>query len=280
MNKLFTKIAALSAGLAMAIGVGVALGQKGVVEAKADDGTWTLAGPSTNGTVVGDDYDTGVGGINFTGAQGGNGSDTTVPKWYSSGGEIRVYSSNDITFSISSGNITSISFTYSGDTYKNLESADVGTLSSGAWSGEASSVTFRNGSSQTRFTKVMFEYSTGGSSKTLESIAVTGSMSKTSYTTAESWDPSGLVVTATYDDTSEEIVTNKQSLSWSYNPATPAVGVTSVVATASYGGKSASSAAQAVTITEPPADPGTESNPYTVCRRTRREASVWQMASP
>ena len=35
MNKLFSKIAALSVGLAMAVGVGVALGHQSVREAKA-----------------------------------------------------------------------------------------------------------------------------------------------------------------------------------------------------------------------------------------------------
>ena len=37
MNKLFSKIAALSVGLAMAVGVGVALGHEGVREAKAGE---------------------------------------------------------------------------------------------------------------------------------------------------------------------------------------------------------------------------------------------------
>ena len=39
----------------------------------------------------------------------------------------------------------------------------------------------------------------GGNTPTLESIALSGSMTKTSYTTAENWDPSGLTVTGSYD---------------------------------------------------------------------------------
>ena len=44
MNKLFTKIAALSVGLAMAIGVGVAVGSGNrAVRTKAESGSWNLA---------------------------------------------------------------------------------------------------------------------------------------------------------------------------------------------------------------------------------------------
>ena len=51
MNKLFTKIAALSVGLAMAIGVGVAVGSSSAKEAKAADTLiYTLDGTSTGGS--------------------------------------------------------------------------------------------------------------------------------------------------------------------------------------------------------------------------------------
>ena len=99
--------------------------------------------------------------------------------------------------------------------------------------------------------------------KTLSSIAVSGSMTNTTYITTESWNPAGLIVTATYDDESQAVVTN--SATWTYSPASPSsTSTTSVVATASYteGGvtKTASSTAQAVTVT----DKGASSNPYTV----------------
>ena len=82
--------------------------------------------------------------------------------------------------------------------------------------------------------------------KTLTSIAVSGSMTKTIYTADSQWNPSGLVVTATYSDNSTADVTS--GATWSYNPAAPAEGVTSVVATASFGELTASSAAQNVLI--------------------------------
>ena len=78
------------------------------------------------------------------------------------------------------------------------------------------------------------------------SIAVNGAMSLTTYTTASQWDPSGLTVTATMSDSSTEDITDK--VTWSFDPATPAEGVTSVVATATYVELSANSAAQSVTV--------------------------------
>ena len=93
----------------------------------------------------------------------------------------------------------------------------------------------------------------------LSNIAVTGSMSTTSYTTLQSWKPDGLVVTANYSYGYSANVTSEAT--WTYAPAKPAEGVTSVVATASFGGKTASSTAQAVTVTV--ANDGSEEHPYT-----------------
>ena len=78
------------------------------------------------------------------------------------------------------------------------------------------------------------------------SISVSGSMSLTTYTTASEWDPTGLTVTATMSDSSTEDITN--DVTWSFDPALPAEGVTSVIATATYGELTANSAAQNVTV--------------------------------
>ncbi|MCQ2771568.1 MAG: transmembrane domain-containing protein, partial [Clostridia bacterium] len=88
--------------------------------------------------------------------------------------------------------------------------------------------------------------------KTLTSISVEGSMKKTEYTTAESWDPDGLTVTAHYDDDSTLDVTNDAE--WEFDPSAPALGVTSVTATATYEEKTADSDPQTVTVTEYVAD--------------------------
>jgi len=66
------------------------------------------------------------------------------------------------------------------------------------------------------------------SSATLEGISLSGTLSKTSYYVGESFDPSGLIITANYSDSSTANVTSE--CSFSPNPLT--VGLTSV--TASY----------------------------------------------
>lgn len=81
---------------------------------------------------------------------------------------------------------------------------------------------------------------------TLQSVVVSGSMSKTAYCVGESWSPAGLVATASYSygysyDASSDVT-------WTYNPASPVVGVTSVVATATLGGVPGNSSAQNVTV--------------------------------
>lgn len=86
--------------------------------------------------------------------------------------------------------------------------------------------------------------------KQLESIVITGSMTKTSYYTNEQWSPAGLIVTAYYDDESSDVVTD--DVEWSYDYATPSVmgasaSPQSLEITASYGGET-DSATISVTV--------------------------------
>ena len=61
--------------------------------------------------------------------------------------------------------------------------------------------------------------------KELDSVVIDGTMTKTTYTSNQQWDPSGITVYAVYDDDSSVDVTDK--VTWSYNYATPAeMGVT------------------------------------------------------
>ena len=94
----------------------------------------------------------------------------------------------------------------------------------------------------------------------IEELEVTGSMTKTEYTTQEQWSPAGLVATATFHSGWTENVASQAT--WTYDPVAPAQGVTSVVATATYDEISASSSAQAVTVTVKHA--GTQDDPFTV----------------
>ena len=111
-------------------------------------------------------------------------------------------------------------------------------------------------------------------------LEVTGSMTKTSYTTADSWDPTGLTVKKVYEygGWKEEITSGFE---WSYNPSSPADGVSSVVATATltigtdvYSG---SSSAQAVTVTVKHA--GTAEDPFTVAEALAKASEIGAVGS-
>ena len=69
--------------------------------------------------------------------------------------------------------------------------------------------------------------------KVLKSIAISGEATKTTYFEGEVFDPTGLVVTATYEDESTEVVTGR--VKWTFNPEILAVGTTSVEVMASIG---------------------------------------------
>lgn len=83
--------------------------------------------------------------------------------------------------------------------------------------------------------------------KVLKSIAISGEATKTTYFEGETFDPAGLVVTATYEDESTEVVTSR--VEWTFNPETLILGTTEVNVTATYGEKTASKTV-AVTVAE------------------------------
>ncbi len=85
--------------------------------------------------------------------------------------------------------------------------------------------------------------------KVLKSIAISGEATKTTYFEGETFDPTGLVVTATYDDESTRVVTN--GVKWTCTPEALTLGATEVNVTATYGEKTASKTV-AVTVTEAP----------------------------
>ena len=70
--------------------------------------------------------------------------------------------------------------------------------------------------------------------RTLTSIAVSGTPTKTTYEAGETFDPAGLVVTGTYDDSSTETITS--GITWNVTPAGAlTAGATSVSVTATVG---------------------------------------------
>lgn len=72
------------------------------------------------------------------------------------------------------------------------------------------------------------------SSKTLTSLAISGTPTKTKYNDGEEFDPTGLVVTGTYDDNTTATITD--GITWTKTPAILAVGNTSCSVTATVNG--------------------------------------------
>lgn len=174
------------------------------------------------------------------------GSATVGANNYLGNGETRVYKGNNITitpatnYKISSITITSSNSTYAGNwknsTWGNASSATdasdnkvtIVTPTNGA-----NPVTCTIGTATRAKTIVITLTSTGGSSKTLSSVAVSGTPTKTTYFDGDKFDPAGLVVTGTYSDSNTETITS--GITWNVTPETLTTGTTSVSVTATVG---------------------------------------------
>lgn len=159
---LFKKIAALSVGLAMAVGVGVAASRGDVREVRADDSvTFTV------------NVETGT-----TSLSKGSISVTTTSGTFSRTDNYRVYANSSMTISSSNGNIKSMSFAISQNTF----TADVGTWSDSSWTGDSASVTLSASGGQVRFTTFTVTYtpsSTESHTITYNANGGTGNMDDT-----------------------------------------------------------------------------------------------------
>lgn len=96
---------------------------------------------------------------------------------------------------------------------------------------------------------IAFSYENAAPPVTLQSIAIAGEPTKTAYFVGEDFDQTGLTVKANYSDESAADVTSDAV--WTFDPSTITAGTTSVTATATYGGMTASKAC-AITIRELP----------------------------
>lgn len=81
--------------------------------------------------------------------------------------------------------------------------------------------------------KIAVTYEESGSSKTLDSLVVSGTPDKTSYIDGNTFNPAGLVVTGTYKDGSSEEITS--DIEWTFDPDPLTAGTTSVDVMASVG---------------------------------------------
>lgn len=113
---------------------------------------------------------------------------------------------------------------------KRVNKKDVATFS---WTGSNNAVKFTVTSGTISFKTITVTY-TEGQTKTLKSLAISGNPTNTKYNDGDEFDPTGLVVTGTYDDNSIAAITD--GITWTKTPAKLAVGTTSCSVTATVNG--------------------------------------------
>lgn len=93
-------------------------------------------------------------------------------------------------------------------------------------------------------------YKKSGSTATLESITLAGTLTKTTYQVGEAPSAAGLTVTANYDDDSHVDVTSKATITPTPATLTEVGNSVAVSFTASYGGKTSNAVNTTVTVNE------------------------------
>lgn len=153
--------------------------------------------------------------------------------------QYRIYKGQTFTVSSTVGNITKIEITctakdkakYGPGCFETIEgysySGKIGT-----WTGSATSVSLKASSNQVRATKIVVTVESTPAAN-LTSIEVSGTPTKTTYFDGEAFDPTGLVVTGTYDDGTQKEITD--GIVWAKDPEILKLGTTSVDVKASVG---------------------------------------------
>lgn len=213
------------------VGLGNAWGEEVTVTFDASKQGYTNAQVINNVTITD--------GITVTFDKGTN---NNTCKYYNTGTAIRVYGGGYFTIISTIGKITKIEFTFGSDDGSNSISKDCGTYysSTGTWEGSSESITFTIGGTtgHRRIKTIAVTYEKDANAPIIESLAISGTASNTTYYVGDTPSAEGLGVIATYNDESTKDVTS--SVSWSFEPATIQSNTNSVTATASYEGITAS----------------------------------------
>ena len=173
---------------------------------------------------------------------------SATSKTYYDATHIRYYDNSYLKLAVPDGyKITRVQFNEpsSGKSWGGGFNVDYGTYNdTKSWSGSASSLKF-SFTNQNRAASIIVTYE---AIKTLTSIAVKTAPATTSYAEGESFDPTGLIITATYDDNSaEDIVYNNDTKDkFSFNPALDVeLATTNTSVEITFGGKTCN---QAITV--------------------------------
>lgn len=224
MKKLLLSIVALFMGLGMAVA------QEETVVITGDDALWSATAGKQTGTKDGVTI-------------------STTNGMFGSGTQYRAYKNHTFTVSVAEGNITKIELTCTANGTNNygpggFTGATSGSYSYsgkvGTWVGSASSVTMTASLNQVRMTEIKVTYEVGTSTAPQATSLVLTEISsvQTEYYESESFNPAGLVATATFDDETSADVTD--DVTWSFVPAELTIDTKSVEVTATYKGVSAS----------------------------------------
>ena len=170
------------------------------------------------------------------------GTNSNTCKYYTTGTAIRVYGGGYFTIASTIGKIIKIQLKFGSGDGSNEISKDSGTYysSTGTWEGSSESITFTIGGTtgHRRIKTIAVTYEKDANAPIIESLAISGTASNTTYYVGDTPSAEGLGVIATYNDESTKDVTS--SVSWSFEPATIQSNTNSVTATASYEGITAS----------------------------------------
>lgn len=175
-----------------------------------------------------------------------NGSDVTLtfvkgekaqntPTYYTnkSGNSVRLYAECTLKITSSTKTIKKITFTTVKNKGNELKSTyfSTGNYAQKTWRGETKNLSI-SPANVIWLQKLEITYAT--TTKTLKSLAISGDATKKAYNDGEEFDPTGLVVTGTYDDASTAAITD--GITWTNTPAKLAVGNTSCSVTATVNG--------------------------------------------
>lgn len=180
-----------------------------------------------------------VAGTNFS-VTFDKGTNSNTPKYYNSGSAVRIYGGGYFTVA-SSKTIIGITLTFGTSDGSNAITTNVGTYDNGTWSGSANSIKFTIGGSSghRRIAAITVTYS-----GVLQSISVLTPPDKTTYLAGEYFDPTALVITKSYSDSSSENVEYLGHESdFSFSPSLlTALTTSDIEVTITCGGKSCSQA--------------------------------------
>lgn len=183
-------------------------------------------------------------------------------KFYGNNSYAHFYANSVVTITPAENvTISNLVLTASSKSYNGYQSNGSVTTSTGVitntddthvtWTGSATSAFTISHNKQIRWTSIVVTYTKSESTKTLSSVAVSGTPTKTSYNTGDNFDPAGLTVTGTYSDASTAPITS--GITWSYNPSqTLALNQTSIGVTATVSNiASAEFNVTGLTVTDP-----------------------------